>query len=230
MTHALQVRCRHRRISCGALRVVSPHSREQRSWPGSSTRTRGTWPYGGLGARSRTSSPPTSPGACATALQYLSQARHADEHSLQSSNMLGLGMIITLPPGATLALDFVRGTATAKGGDVSLKIGKPQYCLLPVTNRGVTFEPPCPLGEVIHRHGACNSRTTGTDRNFKRYLYSGVFGSTLPGALRLSLAQAACTLPLWQICSSVGYSLSYSNLEAARTAGARREHASSLSP
>jgi len=111
-----------------------------------------------------------------------------------------------------------------------VKIGKPQYCLLPVTNRGVTFEPPCPLGEVIHRHGACNSRTTGTDRNFKRYLYSGVFGSTLPGALRLSLAQAACTLPLWQICSSVGYSLSYSNLEAARTAGARREHASSLSP
>jgi len=169
-------------------------------------------------------------GPVATALQYLSQARHADEHSLQSSNMLGLGMIITLPPGITLDLDFIKGTPTAKGGDVSLKIGKPQYCLLPVTNRGVTFEPPCPLGEVIHRHGACNSRTTGTDRNFKRYLYSGVFGSTLPGALRLSLAQAACTLPLWQICSSVGYSLSYSNLEAARTAGARREHASSLSP
>src|SRR5215510_14702926 len=57
-------------------------------------------------------------------LQYLSQARHAEEHSLQSSNMFGLGMTITLPPGATLDLDLVRGTATAKGGDVSLKIGK----------------------------------------------------------------------------------------------------------
>ena len=52
-------------------------------------------------------------------------------------------------------------------------------------------------------------------------MYSGVFGSTLPGALRLSLAQAACTLSLWQICSSAGCSLSYSNLEAERTACAR---------
>lgn len=75
-------------------------------------------------------------------LQYLSQARHVEEHSLQSSNMFGLGMIITLPPGATVDLDLIRWTATAKGGDVSLKISKPQYCLLPVTNRGVTFKPP----------------------------------------------------------------------------------------
>src|SRR5207302_55247 len=58
---------------------------------------------------------PASPGACATALQYLSQARHADEHSLQSRNMLRLGMIITLPPGITLDLDFIKGTPTAKG-------------------------------------------------------------------------------------------------------------------
>ncbi|HSX80484.1 MAG TPA: hypothetical protein VLQ80_18180, partial [Candidatus Saccharimonadia bacterium] len=63
-------------------------------------------------------------------------------------------MIITLPPGATLALDFISGTATAKGGDVSLKIGKPQYGLLSVTNRGVTFEPPLVhLGESFTNMG-----------------------------------------------------------------------------
>jgi hypothetical protein len=75
-------------------------------------------------------------------LQYLKQARHADQHTLQPSTMYGVGVEICLPPGAEVHLDFLKGTASAKGGDVMLRTAKPVYCLLPVTNRGVTFQPP----------------------------------------------------------------------------------------
>ncbi|MBZ5500114.1 MAG: hypothetical protein LAP85_27275 [Acidobacteriia bacterium] len=83
-------------------------------------------------------------------LQYLGQARHADQHTLQVATMYGLGISITLPPGTDLAIDFAKGTASAKGGDVKLEIGKPQYRLLPIKNRGVTFHPPSiHLGQVL---------------------------------------------------------------------------------
>jgi hypothetical protein len=52
-TPTLPCRRRHRRIHWGALRSVSRHPREKRAWAGASTITPGTWPEGGLVARSR---------------------------------------------------------------------------------------------------------------------------------------------------------------------------------
>lgn len=75
-------------------------------------------------------------------LQYLAQARHADQHSLQVSAVFGLGMQVTLPPGAVFELDFLKGTIRAENGDVTVSVDDPRFLLVPITNRGVTFEPP----------------------------------------------------------------------------------------
>jgi hypothetical protein len=83
-------------------------------------------------------------------LRYLSQARHADQHTLQSSTMFGLGFKISLPPGAEFHIDFIHGTASSKGADVSLRVGKPVYCLLPIVNRGISCDPPAEhLGKAL---------------------------------------------------------------------------------
>ena len=75
-------------------------------------------------------------------LIYLSQARHADQHSLESGTSWSLGMRIEVPPGASVTLDFEKGTAQAQDGDVQVAVAGPVYALIPVKNRGVTFNPP----------------------------------------------------------------------------------------
>lgn len=75
-------------------------------------------------------------------LIYLSQARHADQHSLESGTSWGLSMHLEVPPGASVTLDFEKGTAQAQDGDVKVAVADPVYALIPVVNRGVTFNPP----------------------------------------------------------------------------------------
>ena len=75
-------------------------------------------------------------------LIYLAQARHADQHSLESGTSWSLGMRIELPPGASVTLDLEKGTAQAQDGDVQVAVAGPVYALIPVENRGVTFNPP----------------------------------------------------------------------------------------
>jgi len=75
-------------------------------------------------------------------LIYLSQARHADQHSLESGTSWGLGMRIEVPAGASVNIDFETGTVKAKDGDIHVAVAGPVYALIPVVNRGVTFDPP----------------------------------------------------------------------------------------
>jgi hypothetical protein len=75
-------------------------------------------------------------------LQYLKQARHADEHSLQSSTFFAIPLEVTLPPRSAFIWNLSKGTVSAEGGDVALQVGKLQYHLLAITNREATFQPP----------------------------------------------------------------------------------------
>lgn len=75
-------------------------------------------------------------------LIYLSQARHADQHSLESGTGWGLVMHIELPAGASVNIDFEKGTVQAQDGDIHVEVADPIYALIPVVNRGVTFNPP----------------------------------------------------------------------------------------
>jgi len=75
-------------------------------------------------------------------LIYLSQARHADQHSLESGTSWGLGMRIEVPAGASVNIDFEKGTVQAQDGDIRVEVADPIYALIPVVNRGVTFNPP----------------------------------------------------------------------------------------
>jgi hypothetical protein len=90
-------------------------------------------------------------------LLYLSQSRHADQHSVQV--LMGFPMAaltLTLPPLATveIQIDEEKGQLKVTAGDQDIQFSLPplpkRFCLFPITNQGREYLPPIEhLGEKI---------------------------------------------------------------------------------
>lgn len=91
-------------------------------------------------------------------LRYLLQARHADQHTIQSTTQELLGQLeLVIPPLGTveMRLDEEKGQLHVSG-ECSIRLTRGRgYLLLPVENRGLIFPAPTiHLGEKLPRNDA----------------------------------------------------------------------------
>jgi hypothetical protein len=82
-------------------------------------------------------------------LRYLYQSRHADQHSVQVLTGFEMArLVLKLPPkgSAGIEINEEKGTMTISAGDQPVQFGvlapRQQYCLFPITNKGVQYQTP----------------------------------------------------------------------------------------
>ncbi len=82
-------------------------------------------------------------------LRYLTQSRHADQHSVQVlAGFPMASLVLTLPPkgSAGLEIDEEKGTLKVTAGDQDIQLSiqplPDRFFLFPIINQGVEYQPP----------------------------------------------------------------------------------------